>query len=438
MTTEETKLFNDYLSENSKYYTFYECLEKVPIEQPYSTKNAYIMRAIPLLVLNYGFWQDRGYGRIKEADWRHLREGWIARAAEAGILGKAFIGIEPKNIISAINAEFNGRQFQGTLKDSDKYAMRIATRAAAIQDSRDYTLSAEANKEVDELNRIINDTTVRPSSEVYTAAALDQRTKICLKQMLEGAKYTGKKSIPLKRFNALMNAMQGGTVLAIEQEVEAVKSMCEDISILINKTKQRAQAEFKESMSEYERHYTQWQEKVRLAKERLDEIMREAEKPEQEESVMEPQPAVAQSEVQEEKIVLLRKSSAARRVSLLPTQMAVHCNQSKGSKKALYRITINSTISKQLKDGKLLFYNLVRRNNNIGLRFGTNGLAAQRISMISTGNSCSINDKPLVEYFCRHFGITSCTMIVDVNVEASDNTLLCEFTAATAVSFEEA
>ena len=69
----------------------------------------------------------------------------------------------------------------------------------------------------------------------------------------------------------------------------------------------------------------------------------------------EPQPVVAQSEVQEEKIVLLRKSSAARRVSLLPTQMAVHCNQSKGSKKALYRITINSTISKQLKDGKLLF-----------------------------------------------------------------------------------
>lgn len=450
MTTDQIKIFNDFLSERTLYYTFYECLQKAPLEQTYAKKEVYLMRVSPLLALNYGFWQDRGVNRVKEADWRHLREDWIARAAEAGILGKDLIGVEPKNIVSAINAEFNGKQFSGSLNDVDKYTNRIAMKAIAIQDMRDEQINRPVSDEMVELLKIINDHSVRPPAEVYTAAMLDQRVKICLRKVFEDAKYSGKKNYLTKRYNELTNSITSNQPALIAGSIEAMQSLCEDMTAAIDTARQLARTEFNEGLVEYEKCYLQWQEKVRKAKDRLEELKRQAdhsqqevskaesEKPEQSDAAPETSATHSPSTNPDEQVIVLRPTpTAARRISLSPTQFS--CSYDPSSRSGVhYRITINSTLSKRLIESGTMYYHLVARQDKIFLRFSPDYAASQRVNVASKGNSCTICDKLLIEYLRKHFGITSRTMIINVvedKNEAAPN-ILCELQSAIAVSFQ--
>lgn len=451
MTTEQIKLFNEFLNEQNRFYAFYDCLQKVPIDLAFTRKETYLPRVSAVLALSYGFFQDRNINKIKTGEWRHLRNVWIERAAEANLLGEEFVGIEPESIVAALNSVFNQKQYRGSLSDCDKYTKAVAEEAAAIQDQRDLKKDVADDAEMIELRKIFEDNTVRTPAQVYNSDNLKQRVKAIVTTRFNECKFVGKKS----RYGVQQARLGGvlGTynVDEIEKEVSEMIVLCESMKAVIAASREDAKKEFNEGLLEYERYFLEWQDKQAKARGRYNElkIARLRVQPEPEAPVTVAAPSAPEAEQKpetaapvtnpDEQVIVLRPSAtAARRVSLSATQLSCTYNDTSNKSGVHYRITINSVISKRLIDAGTMNYHLVQRKDRLYLRFSAQYTPTQRVNVATKGNTCTICDKLLIEYLRKHFGITSRTMIINVALDKDEPepNILCELQSAVAVSFQ--
>lgn len=417
MTTEQITLFEDFLKHNGRYNDFYNALGDAPIELSFRSRATYIPRVAPLLVLSYGFFQNRNVGGIKEKEWRTLRDAWIHRAAEANILGSAFKGIEPCTIISAINSVFNGKQYSGSTLSSVTYTNKIAEEAQRIQDTKDAQRAKYDADTIQHYRSVLAAPAMATPDAAFPSTLTAQRAQDMAKQCTFSVEATSKRKEVIKALNVAKTDIEQFRITDTTTSLTRVVDLFSELRAIIDREFDRLTSEYNLQRQEYVKRYEARQQEIADAKQ----FLAEYDAAQQKAAAPQPAPAATSPASDFKEINFIEKPIVKR---LLDKNEISVPSASRG------KTNLNVHISKQLIKADCMYYVVGVVDGKIHLRFTKSGVNR----LISSGrDSLSIGSRKVGEYLLAAFGIseTGARFKLSSPEQIDDNTIDYQVLSAT-------